>query len=158
MHPSVGPTEHAEAVLLHAVPAAPEAEPESGLELDPGYYPAMGWPTGTVRAWDGSVWRAPVTVPGFYPAPDGSPVWWNGRLWVPGITPPETPGSAESAAPAEPDGAAALTESATPARRRPGAPAHRRRRPSVWHAAGTTMLAAAAVLAGLAVMVAVRVG
>jgi hypothetical protein len=53
--------------------------------LGTGYYPAVGFPPGTVVAWDGQGWHGPLTMPGYYDGPGGGSVWWNGQAWCPDI-------------------------------------------------------------------------
>ena len=110
---TVGSTPIAQRVGAQPEPAdLPRLLPRRGTAgqrgLEPGYYPAIGWPAGTVVGWDGVEWQGPVTVPGYYDVAGRGLVWWNGRTWAPDIV-------AERPSP--------------PARRARAAWAHRRRRP-----------------------------
>ncbi len=115
---------------------APSPGAVAAADLEPGYYPAVGWPEGTVVGWDGDRWHEPVTAPGYYQRPGGAVHWWNGRSWVPDIVAGRPP-SARPAASRPPAGGG---------QRRNG-PAHRRRRRGGWQARAAGA-ASAAVVAG----------
>jgi hypothetical protein len=129
LFPVAGPAAATPQRPAHAPPgprtahgAAPLAAAEQALAS--GYYPAIGFPPGTVVIWDGQAWHGPVTVPGYYGTADGAHVWWNGNEWCPDVVACRPP----------------------PAPRPRQGPAHRRPRPQAWQAVRATLLAVATLL------------